>query len=106
MNFYIVFDEFDRDKGIFRGRLTDQRREDVPFSSLSRLLVIMDALMDCPTMWQVPKREGEKVYPDLCINVLNRVQGAWQGKIAVPGRKREIPFCSVLDLIIKIETTV
>lgn len=72
----------------------------VPFSSLSRMVLLMEEAMD------VPQESEERIIaqtPDLELEVLFRQNSTWQGLLRRPGTREGQSFRSVLELLTLLE---
>lgn len=72
----------------------------IPFSSLSRMVLLMEEAMD------VPQADGEQTAvqtPDLEVEVLFRKNSTWQGVLRRPGFREGQNFRSVLELLSLLE---
>ena len=72
----------------------------VPFTSLSRMVLLMEEAMD------VPQESGEQMItqtPDLEVEVLFRQNSTWQGLLRRPGTREGQSFRSVLELLTLLE---
>lgn len=73
------------------------------FSTLSRLIVLLDDLMDR----QNPESQVPTLHKDQAsfeIEILFRQNYSWQGRLRLPKIGREAVFRSVLELLLIIET--
>lgn len=73
------------------------------FSTLSRLIVLLDDLMDR----QNPESQVPTLYKDQAsfeIEILFRQNYSWQGRLKWPAAGKEAVFHSVLELIFLLET--
>lgn len=73
------------------------------FSTLSRLIVLLDDLMDR----QKPESQVPTLHKDLAsfeIEILFRQNYSWQGRLKWPAAGKEAVFHSVLELIFLLET--
>lgn len=73
----------------------------VPFTSLSRMVLLMEEAMD------VPQEEGEQMIaqtPDLEVEILFRQNSTWQGVLRRPGTRESQNFRSVLELLTLLES--
>ena len=71
------------------------------FSSISRLIVQMDDVLDRNEPETKCPREDS---PSYVIEVLFRQNYSWQGRLRWPAEKKEAVFHSVLELIFLLET--
>lgn len=87
--------------GNIRGSfLQENGGKPVPFTSLSRMVLLMEDAMD------VPQEEGEQQIaqtPDLEVEVLFRQNSTWQGVLRRPGSREGQNFRSVLELLMLLE---
>lgn len=75
----------------------------IPFTSLSRMLLLLDEQMDI-TSREEPSRTGQPLSaPSFEIEILFRQNYSWQGKVRWPAGRKEAAFRSVLELIMIIE---
>lgn len=79
--------------------------EGVPFSSLSRMVIVLEELMDLYDT--LPQTQPGSCFgsPDVELEILFRQNYTWQGRFRRPGDKQPTPFHSVLEMLILLETT-
>ena len=73
----------------------------VPFTSLSRMVLLMEETMD------VPQESGEQMIvqtPDFEVEILFRRNSTWQGILRRPGSRDGQSFRSVLELLTLLES--
>lgn len=86
--------------GGFTGKGVPER---IPFSSLSRMVIMMEERMDlAQTLPQtLPGTCAEN--PDVELEVLFRQNYSWQGRFRRQGEGKYTPFRSVMELLILLE---
>lgn len=104
VNTFGIYIDSCNDEGI-RGRLAGGPAENViEFSSLSRMILLMDSLLDAAEAGREnppPELPGN---PTLEVEILFRQNCSWQGRLRWPKEGKEAAFRSVLELIVLIET--
>lgn len=75
----------------------------VPFSSLSRLIVLLDDLMDRESSGVPGALPGKASFE---LDILFRQNYSWQGRLKWPEAGKEAVFHSVLELIFLLESAV
>ena len=87
-----------------RGVITGCRtRNPIPFTSLSRMILLLDAQLDseyCGTGQWKPTQYGN---PTFELEILFRQNYSWQGRLRWPEKGKEATFRSVLELITLME---
>ena len=73
----------------------------VPFSSLSRMIVLLDDLMDRENRGVPGPLPGKASFE---LDILFRQNYSWQGRFRRPGDPGVTTFHSVLELLILLET--
>ncbi len=81
--------------------LPEKGGETVPFSSLSRMVLLMDQDMDVPREGEV---QGYAQNPDFELEILFRRNSSWQGRLYRPGNPNAQLFRSVLELLTLLES--
>ena len=91
--------------GSFKGLVAGpQLAGPTPFSSLPRLILLLDSLMDLETESPPVKALSPDIRPSLELEVLFRQNYSWQGRLRWLEGGQEAVFRSVLELMILIET--
>ena len=78
-------------------------RKPIPFTSLSRMILLLDEQMDIADRETPGITEQPSTAPSFEIEILFRQNYSWQGKVRWPARRKEAAFRSVLELITIIE---
>lgn len=78
--------------------------EPTPFSSLPRLILLLDSLMDLEPEPSEVKAPSPGIRPTLELDILFRQNYSWQGRLRWLEGRKEAVFRSVLELMILIET--
>lgn len=76
----------------------------LPFSSLSRQLLLLDGLMDVTSRSRSIRQLPLDFQPTVQLEVLFRQNRNWQGRLYWVDTRQEQPFRSVLELVRLIET--
>lgn len=78
--------------------------EPLCFSSLSRMVLMLEELMDISET--LPQTETVKsvVTPTVELQILFRQNYSWQGRFRQAGQQKFTPFHSVLELLMLLET--
>ena len=75
----------------------------IPFTSLSRMILLLDEQMDIAERETPGITEHPPSAPSFEIEILFRQNYSWQGKVRWPAGRKEATFRSVLELITIIE---
>ena len=76
---------------------------EAPFTSLSRMVLLIEEWLDTADSAQMPK-PGATLSADFEIEILFRQNYSWQGKLRYLRTGQEAVFRSVLELLIQLET--
>lgn len=88
-----------KEGGGISGTVTGGGPEPVSFSSLSRMVLVLEERMD---LWQDASALGAGT-PDVELDVFFRQNYSWQGRFRLAGEQRFTAFHSVLELLILLE---
>ena len=78
-------------------------RKPIPFTSLSRMILLLDEQMDIVSREASGMTVQPPSAPSFEIEILFRQNYSWQGKVRWPAGRKEATFRSVLELITIIE---
>ena len=78
-------------------------RKPIPFTSLSRMILLLDEQMDISNRGSPGVTAQSPSAPSFEIEILFRQNYSWQGKVRWPAGRKEAAFRSVLELITIIE---
>ena len=78
-------------------------RKPIPFTSLSRMILLLDEQMDIVSRGAPGMAAQPPSAPSFEIEILFRQNYSWQGKVRWPAGRKEAAFRSVLELITIIE---
>ena len=83
-----------------RGTITGSRiRKPIPFTSLSRMILLLDEQMDIEQETSLDRRPSQPGNPTFELEILFRQNYRWQGRLRWPENGVEATFRSVLELI-------
>ena len=103
--FHIYMDKTANDR--FKGVVTNNLSKDaVEFTSLSKMILLIDSLMDAQEMCTPEYIRSIAEYPSFELEVLFRQNYSWQGKLRFPAERTEVTFRSVLELMEILETSI
>lgn len=104
MNTFRVYVDSKED-GQIRGRvLGGAIKEPVPFTSLSRMVLLIEERMDIDLDEKPESPVMHPGVPTFELEILFRQNYSWQGRLRWPKGQREASFRSVLELLILMET--
>lgn len=93
-----------RDDGQIRGHITGGHiRKPIPFTSLSRMILLLDEQMDIENDDIPEKHPPQPDNPTFELEILFRQNYSWQGRLRWPEGGKEAAFRSVLELITILE---
>lgn len=93
-----------RDDNQIRGMITGCRiRKPIPFTSLSRMILLLDEQLDIEYDGSTNRLPSQPGNPTFELEVLFRQNFSWQGRLRWPEKGTETTFRSVLELITTME---
>ena len=94
-----------QDSGVWSGSVTGRGiPEPIPFSSLSKMVLVLEELMDLHETLPDTQPGCRAETPDVELEILFRQNYSWQGRFRRPGDPKATTFHSVLELLILLET--
>lgn len=94
-----------QDDGGLRGKLTGGGASGVlEFSSLSRMILLIDSLLDAGMPGAPPTAQALPEPPNFELQILFRQNCSWQGRLVWLEEGKEAAFRSVLELLELLET--
>ena len=94
-----------RDDGQIKGLITSSHiPRAIPFTSLSRMILLLDEQMDIDSGGVQEQLIQQPEHPTFELEILFRQNYSWQGRLRWPGGGKEATFRSVLELLTIIET--
>ena len=93
-----------QDSGAWSGSVTGRGiPEPIPFSSLSKMVLVLEELMDLHETLPDTQPGCRAETPDVELEILFRQNYSWQGRLRWPEKGKEATFRSVLELITLME---
>ena len=94
-----------QDSGAWSGSVTGRGiPAPIPFSSLSKMVLVLEELMDLHETLPDTQPGCRAETPDVELEILFRQNYSWQGRFRRPGDPKATTFHSVLELLILLET--